>query len=161
MSQPSTAHLQDSVLLTADGKVELFQITLLSGAAFYFKNNDTVTYQGLTYEGVALSFSGSKRTSNEETPRPTLTLVNPAGVLSQQVLAEAFDFAAVIRRQVLRAELDAGTGTPYEEKYFISRTNGLTKRQVTFELRGYSDRFNAQVPARMFIIPDFPMVTLS
>lgn len=160
MSLPPSSHQQDAVLLTGDGKVDLFEIITIGGEKFYLKNNDTVTYNNITYEGAYVQFSGSKRTSNEETPRPSLTLVNPEGVLSRYVLNEMFDFGQVIRRQVLRTDLDNNTGNVYEEKYFISRATALTKRSVTFELRGYSDRFNAMIPARMYTLPDFPMVSL-
>lgn len=160
MSLPPTDHQWDAVKLTGDGKVDLFEIVCLDGMKFFLKNSDTVTYNSVTYEGVALQFGGSRRTSKEETPRPSLTLVNPEGVLSQYVLDELFDFGKVVRRQLLRAELDGNTGAPYEEKYFIARATSLTKRSVTFELRGYSDRFNANIPARMYILPDFPMVSL-
>ena len=44
-------HAIDAQKMESDGIVDLFEIHMLSGARFYFKNNDRVDWQGKTYEG--------------------------------------------------------------------------------------------------------------
>lgn len=160
MSLPPPAMLDDATLLVGDGIVELFEVRPINGTVLYVKANDTVTYQGKTYEGLAIEMKGAGRSSDEQVKRPTLAIANPEGLFSQDIAAGDLDFATLIRRRVLRKDLLANVGRFHEEKWLVSRCTSLTKYSASFELRAPSDRFNAMIPARMFILPEFPLVTL-
>lgn len=160
MSLPPQAQLDDATLLMGDGIVELFEIRPLGGSVLYIKANDTVVYQGKTYEGIAIELRGAGRSSDEQVKRPTMAVANPEGLFSQDIAAGHLDFATVTRRRVLRKDLLANVGRFHDETWLVGRCTSLTKYSASFELRAPSDRFNALVPARMFILPEFPLVTL-
>lgn len=160
MSLPPQAQLEDATLLQGDGIVELFEVRTLGGAFIYAKANDTVTFQGKTYEGIAVELRGAGRSSDEQAKRPTLSVANPEGLFSQNIAAGDLDFATVVRRRVLRADLLADIGRFHEEKWLVRRCTSLTKHSASFELSPPGDRFNALIPARLFILPEFPLVTM-
>lgn len=153
-------HLTDATLLTADGIVELFEIVMLDGSLLRVKNDNTVTYMGITYEGYAIELKGAGRTSDEQVKRPTLSIVNPNGVFTDRVINGKFEFAKLYRRRVLYNDLLVNSGRYVEEMWLITRCTALAQTMMSFELRAPSDRFNTILPARMFILPEFPLVVL-
>lgn len=159
MSIPDN-HLVDATLLTADGMVELFEIQTLSNTLLRFKSDNTVTYLGNLYEGMAVELKGAGRSSDEQVKRPSLTIVNPEGVLSQRIANGEFEFARVYRRRILYQDMLNNINRYQEEMWLITHCSALNRVTASFELRSPSDRFNTILPARMFILPEFPLVTL-
>lgn len=154
------AQVEDSHKLTADGYVDLFEITLLTGSVLYLKSNDTVIYRSRTYQGTAIKISGVEKYADEKDSRPQMVMVNPDGIYGEFIKAGLLDYALVKRIRVLREDLLANRDVKTEQRWRIWRISALTNEAVTCELRSVVDRFNALIPGRMFIPPEFPLVTL-
>lgn len=155
-----TSIADDRVKLTADGIVELVRVELATGGTLFLKNNDTVTWQGHSWEGVAMQFQGYANSSDEELSRPTLSIANPDGILSQYILNGALEKSVVKRIRVLRANLLANQNIFEQQSWYISRVVSVNKTMAVFELRNPIDGPNFQCPARMYLPPDFPAVQL-
>lgn len=156
-----TTIAEDRVKLTADGIVELVQIELALGGTLRLKNNDTVTWQGNEWEGLALQFQGYGNSADEELSRPTLSIANPEGVLSQYILSGQLEKSIVKRIRVLRQNLLADLNIFEQQSWYISRVITVNKLMASFELRNPLDGPNFLCPARMFLPPDFPAVSLT
>lgn len=161
MSYP-IEHLQEAQKLTADAEVDLFTITLVSAPlVFRFKNNDTVTWQGYVYEGMGCSMPGDRRSADEEEGRPTLRVMNPAGIFNKPAMDGMLDRAIITRKTVLREHLDANVNIFIQRMWYVERVKELISGQVLgLELRSMTDLPNFQLPVRQFIPPEFPTVSL-
>jgi lambda family phage minor tail protein L len=153
-------HAEDRVKLEADGIVDLFKIELRTGGVLRLKNNDDATWQGFTWEGVAINLSGVHSSSDGEMSRPTLVLANPQGVLSQYIINGYLEKSVVKRIRVLRQNLDGNVNLFDQQSWFISRVASINRANVRFELRNPIDGPNFLCPYRMFLPPDFPAVSL-
>jgi lambda family phage minor tail protein L len=157
-----TTHAEDSVKLEADGIIDLYRIDLTSGGGTLFlKANDTVTWQGHTWEGIAIQLSGYANSSDEEMSRPQLTVANPEGVLSQYVLNGHMEKALVKRIRVLRQNLLANLNIFDQQSWYVIRVSSVNRVMIAFELRNPIDGPNFLCPARMFLPPEFPAVSLN
>lgn len=155
-------HLIDSKKLEADGYVELFEIELPSNQGkIYLKSDNDVTWQGNTYEGIAIKLDGVSKSSSEETSRPKLSIWNPSGVFSYLVDKGSLDNATIYRIRVLRQHLEEDMPIFRKQQWRVSRISSITRRNIAMELRDQLDGQFFQVPGRMFIPPDFPQVSLS
>jgi lambda family phage minor tail protein L len=152
--------LEDGEQLEADGIVELFEIVCPNGLSLALKQNDTVSYMGKTYEGTAIQISGVSKRSDGEQSRPTLTVTNPLGIYNTLAVSGNFEFARVDRTRVLRKHLLANLDVKQVNSWYIYQVAQCDDEVISFSLRAITDRFNSYLPARMFIPPDFPMVTL-
>jgi lambda family phage minor tail protein L len=153
-------HAEDRVKLEADGIVDLFKIELRDGGTLRLKNNDTVTWQGASWEGIAIQLSGVHSSTDGELSRPTLTLANPQGVLSQYIINGHLEKSIVKRQRVLKQNLDLNLNIYEQQSWFISRVASINKLTVSFELRNPIDGPNFLSPYRMFLPPDFPAVSI-
>lgn len=163
MSTP-IEHVQESQKLTADGLVDLFEITLVgtpSPVVICLTNGEECVWQSKVYEAHAVKISSIARSTDSERPRPTLTMFNPFGVVNAYAFQGYFDGAKVIRRRVLKQHIDSNTGLSDNQFWYISKTKELVAGQsAAFELRMLSDGPEHQIPARMFTPPAFPFVTI-
>lgn len=155
-----TTHEEDSHKLQGDAYVDLFQIELTDGAVLYLKQNNTVTWQGDEYEGYGLKIEGVSRNAGDETPRPKLHLANPEGVFSAVVRAGRLDNALVKRLRVLKSDIETNTNLYREESWRVRRVSQVTREYIVLDLRDQLDGQFFLTPARMFIPPEFPQVTL-
>ena len=155
-----TSHLNDAMLLDADGKIHLYEITLSTGLNLYAKRFTSGTWQGKTYGVMEIVMSEVKRNSDGEAARPTLQMLNPEGLFTLSVLNGDWDMAPVIRRTVLRTHFETNVGIAVVERWFISRVTQCDHNSIAFELRSPADRMNALIPVRTFSPPDFPFVNL-
>lgn len=163
MSTPN-AHLAEAQKLTADALVDLFEVFLVGapgGTYVRFTNGQTVTWQTKTYEQLGCKFSTVSRTAEGERSRPTLTVINPAGIFNSYAFKGYFEQATLIRKRVLLQHLASNTALSDDTVWYISRVKEMIADQsVTFELRALSDGPDLMIPARVFIPPSFPFVTL-
>lgn len=156
------SHLEEAQKLTADAEVSLFQITLpQDGVIFRFKNNDTVTWRGNTYEGIACNLSGEGMSADDQESRPTLRVMNPDGIFNAPALDGRLYRAIVTRRKVLRRHLDSNVNIFSQRMWFVERPKEIISGQyVTLELRNMAEGPNFQIPARMYVPPEFPLVSM-
>lgn len=161
MTTPVT-HVAEAQKLTADALVDLYEINLVGvEVTLRFKNENTVTWQSNEYEGIAIKMSGDRRTADDEESRPTLQMMNPAGIFNAHIRAGYLDLATVIRKRVLGAHLTGDVNLSDDRMWYVSRVREMiTNQGVTLELRSMSDGPNFMLPVRMFIPPDFKAVTL-
>lgn len=156
------SHIEDSFKLEADGKVDLFQIHLAgSNAKLYLKLNNSVTWQGNTYEGTGIKLEGVAKYSDDQVARPKLTLFNPNGVYNSFVDQGFLDNGLIIRYRILKEHLDANLNIFMRQQWRISRVANLKSYYIVLELRDLMDGQAFQCPGRMFIPPEFSKVSLS
>jgi phage-related protein len=150
---------QDAVKLTGDGRVFLYRFDLHLGGIMLFTPNQQVTWQGDTYESHGITFSGYKRTSDEQLSRPSLTLFNPEGQFSAQVLNAKLEFSVVTRFEVLRNHLLADLNIFRKTTWYVNAVVNLTPAVLSLELRNILDGPNFTLPPRKYVAPDYPTVS--
>lgn len=164
-----TSHVSEALKLTADSRVVLYEIALKNipnggQAVVRFRDGpmgSTTQWNGDTYDHLACQFSGFQRSSEDEKNRPTLRLLNPVGLFNAPAFNGQFDGSILTRYHVLRTHLERNIAIADNEVWFIGRVKELiTGQSISFELRALSDGPDQLIPARMFIPPDFPLVTL-
>ena len=160
MTDIPASHAQDALKLTADAYVDLFEITLRPSGKLYLKSNNDIEWQGKTWEGIALQLTGVFQNSGEESSRPRLNIVNPAGIFSAFIANNAIDRATINRYRVLKAHIDANTNIYRRQTWTVGRVASLNSKMIGLELRELSDGPNVLLPARVFAPPDFPVVSL-
>jgi len=153
-------HNIDRVKLTSEAIVELFRLELIGGGTIFLKNDNTVTWQGHTWEGLALNVTGYSNNSDQELSRPTLSIANPEGILSQYIISGAMEKAIVKRIRVLKSNLDSNLNIFEQHSWYISRVIVINKAVISFELRNPVDGPQFQLPPRKFLPPEYPAVRL-
>lgn len=155
-----TSHEVDAHLLTADGKVDLYKITLTNGSVIYIKSNNDVTWQGNTYTGTVVQLTENNQSSDGQLARPKLMFANPLAAYSPLVAQGTLNNATVVRYRVLLADLLANNNIYQQNTWRLRRITALDRNQVTCELRDTIDGQYFTIPYRKFSYPDFPTVTL-
>lgn len=164
------SHIVEAQKLTADGYVDLFEIVYdawrndidySNNARSYIKDNNPVLWQNHTYEGIACKIAGVGNSADEQVSRPTFTIMNPDGVFSSLVLQGRLEAALVIRKRVLKQHIDTNVADCITQTWRVSRVASCTNENITLELRDQLDGQTFVVPARMFIPPEFPFVSLT
>ena len=167
MTRPSN-HVDEALKLTADGLVHLYELALRNvpeGGQPVVRFRDgpmgtSTTWGGNTYEHLACKMSGSTRSSEGERSRPTLQVMNPVGVFNDAAFKGRFDGAFLTKYIVLRRHIEQSIRVADTEMWFVGRVKDLVAGQsISFELRSLSDGPEQLVPARMYIPPNFPLVT--
>lgn len=161
MSVPQS-HAEEALKLTADAEVDLFELNIpQTSAVFRFKNNDTVEWQGHVWEGIACQMGGESYSADGQEARPTISVVNPEGIFNEPVMDKLLYRAVLTRKRVLRQHLDANVNIFVQRMWFVERPKELISGQlVSLELRSMVEGPNFQIPARMYIPPEFPTVSL-
>jgi phage-related protein len=158
---PPIEHVEDAFKLESDGKIHLFEIWLRSGGRIYLKNNNTVTWQGHSYENIAIALTGVGSYSDDKQSRPTLNIVNPKGIFAPLIRDGEANRAQVHRIMVLKQHLLADLPIFQRQTWQITRVVALIKdKAMSFELRQLTDGPNFTAPARMYLPPEFPLVSL-
>ncbi|GJE78092.1 phage minor tail protein L [Methylorubrum suomiense] len=164
-----TSHVDEGLKLTADGEIVFWEIALKNvpnngTAVIRFRDgpmDQTTQWNGKVWEHLACKLSGERRSAEAEKNRPTLRLMNPVGVFNEAAFQRRFDGAVIQKFTVLRRHVEANIALSNNEIFFIGRVKDLvTGQSISFELRHLSDGPDHLVPARMYIPPDFPFVTL-
>lgn len=154
------SHRENNEKLVADGYVELFEIKLRNGSYLYLKQNNTVQWQGKTWNGVPLSFEGYSSAAGDKLSRPLLTVVNPEGSFSTFVRDGHIIRAVVTRYSVLYDDILNDRNVYHKKVWVAWNIPQMTRDMIQLELRNPMDGVNFEVPARMYIPPEFPSVTL-
>lgn len=152
-------HKKENLNLIGEPYVDLFEIELKNGTHIYLKNNEDVTWSGRTWEGYPIIFSGYEITS-DQLSRPSMKLINPEGVFSSIFVSGDIDKSMVYRYRVLRKHIDEDKPIYQRMMWILWNIKTITKDYVEFELRNPMDGNNFNIPARQYIPPEFPLVTL-
>lgn len=168
--------LEDAQKLIADGIVQLYEITLADNSKIYLKQDNSVTWNNHTWTGIPILFEGYSTAQGDSYSRPTLSIANPDTIneldgsarstLSSLVLpVEGYPYgllnrAKVTRYLVLYEDLKADRAIYQKKEWVIWFIKTINKNVIQVELRNYMDGVNFDVPARMYIPPEFPFVTL-
>lgn len=162
MTNTPLSHIQESQKLTADAQIDLYEITLKNlPVVFRLKNNNTVVWRGNEYEGMACRLQGDTRLADGEESRASLQIVNPFGIFNAPAMAGELDLATVVRKRVLLQHLENNTNIFEQRMWYVGRISELISGQsVTLELRNMTEGQSYQIPVRMYIPPEFPLVSL-
>lgn len=158
-----SSHLTEATKMVADAAIDLFECRLKTTPAtiVYFYDGPPVVWQGKTFDQVAVRLDGDKRAAEGAEARPTLTVINPLGVFNQFAFDGVFDYATVIRYRVLKSDLNANLNVFQRRMWYVARVQQVLANQgLTLELRNMSEGANFMIPVRMFMPPEFPLVTL-
>lgn len=157
-------HATDSLKLTADGVVELFELTSLAGGTLRFKNDNTVTYRGNEYSGLPVSFSSMEMSAQGTPTKPRMTVgeVNRDFSVFKPLVADGLlEGAVVIYTRILLANLQANSTIRETRTFSVKKVTGYGRSQVSFELATASDGMRFTIPHRQILPPAFPAVLIS
>lgn len=154
------SHRENNEKLVSDGYVHLFEIKLRNGEYLYFKENNTVKWQGRTWTGIPMAFEGYSSASGESLSRPTLSIANPEGSFSTFIRDGILLRSVITRYSVLYQDI-LNDNNIYQKKVWVAwNVPQLSRDMLQLELRNPMDGVNFDVPARMYLPPEFPSVTL-
>ena len=154
-------HTNDSKKLTADSLVDLFKIILNDGVScLYLHSGASITWQGNVWEGIGLKMAGVMNGSDEEVSRPTLNIMNPNGYFSAYIAGGSLNSATIIRYRVLGTNITNNLPIYLQQSWKMMRVMSLTRSAIQLQLREDIDGPVFTIPARLFLMPDFPSVSL-
>lgn len=175
-------HLEDAQKLTAEGILQFYEIKLINNTYLYLKPDNSVHWNGNDWTGIPILFEGYSTAQADTYSRPTLSIANPDYInaqdgnarssLSSLVLPSAeypyglLNRATVNRYLVLSDNVYTDQTDPdwrpiYQKKtWIIWFIKTINKNMVQVELRNPMDGVNFDVPARMYMPPEFPFVSL-
>jgi phage-related protein len=160
VSAPLT-HVEESLKLSADAYVDLFEVRLTSGATVYFWNGVSREWQGNTYEQLACQMQGDTITSDGKYSRPQLTVVSPSKIFGPFAAEGLLDLALVTRKRLLQDDYLNNVPVFQQNVWLIGRVVQVSSQAVTVELRQTTDMPVWMTPKRTFNPPKFPFVVLS
>lgn len=162
MTSPYEHIVEAQKLTDADAHIDLFQIALKNQpVVFRFKNNNTVVWRGNEYEGMACHLTGDSRTADGEEARSTLRIMNPFGIFNHPARQGDLDLAVVTRKRVLLQHIESNADIFEQRMWYVGRVAELISGQsVSLELRNMTEGPGYQIPVRMYIPPEFPLVSL-
>lgn len=161
MTSIPAEHRVDSVKLQADAQYDLFQIQLTDGQILYLSPRDTVTWQGDVYDSIAIHLTGVGKRADDEKSRPKLTIMNFEGIFNV-LIAQKIVYGATVRRyRVLGANIEANRNIAEIQSWKVRRPERLTRSVIVLQLADQLDGQFFILPARQFLPPEFPTVSLS
>lgn len=153
-------HRVNNEKLVSDGYVYLFEIELNNGSYLYFKENNSVNWQGKTWTGIPLSFEGYSSASGETLSRPTLSVANPEGSFSTFIRDGHLIRSVIKRYAVLYSDILNNNNVYQVKTWLVWNVPQMTKDMIQLELRNPMDGVNFNIPARAYMPPEFPSVSL-
>lgn len=157
-------HIQDSHKLTADGRVELFELTPAGGSGtIRFKNDNDVTWMGDLYRGLPLALTGEKKNSDVGLSMPKLQIGQPNIDLSEfkGLIQDGYlDNAVIIKTTVLLDNLINNRLIRETQPYRVKRIEQYSRSQITMQLATLSDSLGFSLPYRTYNPPAFPSVQM-
>ena len=154
------SHLSANEKLEGEAYFDLFEVHFNPSGVFYFHRNSEVTWQGNTYQGWAVTLNEVARYASEERARPTLAVMNIDGALSPFVADGSFNRAVLKRKRVLKQHILSDEDVKQETIWMMWMPKTLNKNVMEFELRTFSDGQNFTLPARKFMPPEWPYISL-
>lgn len=161
-------HKEENLKLSADGYVDLFHIQMRDGTNLRLrKEGDTVDWQGHTWEGVPISFTGYELKNDGQVSRPKFRVVNPNHVFTAILVSRdeygfsPLDKATIYRYRVLRRDIEQNRPVYQLLFWTIWNITNINTNYVEMELRNAGDGNNFYVPYRRFVPPEFPTVSFT
>lgn len=154
--------IADAHKLTADAQVDLFKLTAVGGASIYFKSDNDVTWQGNTYYGLPLQFTGENTSAQTGSPQPRLTVGQEGINLSffkPMIFDKTIDGATVTRSTILLDDLVNNRLVRTLRYYRVRRIESYSRSVINLSLATLSDSLGFTLPFRSFVPPAFPAVT--
>lgn len=153
-------HLEESLKLEADKPIDLWEIVLKNTSTrIYARYGPTVTWQGHEYQKMGIQLTEESEHADDQNGRPTLTVVNPDGLFGPFAAAGYLELATVYRRRVHQVHLNANANIYEQRVWFVGRIVGVRPQAIQLELRGANDIPNFLIPPRMYLAPEFPIVS--
>lgn len=168
--------LEDAQRLIADGLVQLYEVKLADGTTYNWKQDDSVTWNGATWTGIPILFEGYSTAQGDSYSRPTLTIANPDVLSANDEYAhstmaaliqpqDGYEYGLLYRAKITRYLVlydDLKNNRPiYQKKsWIVWHIKLINRNMIQVELRNPMDGVNFDIPARMYIPPEFPFVTL-
>jgi phage-related protein len=153
-------HVSENQNVEGKAYVTLFRVTLRSGSRLLLKSNNDVTWQGDLYEGIGIQMTGVGSYADDRVSRPNLQVQNPKGIFKPLVRDGELNRATITRLKVLKRDIESDTNVFQAQSWQVSRISSMDNIYITLELRGLTDGQNFTVPARRYIPPEFPLVSL-
>jgi phage-related protein len=147
--------------MEGDGLRSLWEIRLsVVPTIVRFRNGPTTTWQGVTWNSHGCSLAGEAYNADDEVARPSLTIANPENMYGAFAEAGYFDMALVVRKQVLQDHLDRDIPMWQQNIWLCGRVAAVNDQIIQLELRSPYDLPKWKTPARKFMPPDYPFVTI-
>ncbi len=154
------SHRLENEKLVADGYVQLFEIKLRDGSYLTIKDKNSVYWQETHWTGIPIIFEGWQTASSDSLSRPSLRIANPEGAFSTFIRDGLLIRAKVTRFLVLYDDILNDRNIYQSKSWVVWNNPQLTENIISLELRNPLDGVNFNVPARMYIPPEFPSVQL-
>ena len=155
-------HIANALSLEADGEVWLFELHPLAGGSVYFKSDDSIIWQGNTYEGIPCSLTGEEF-DTAKMPQPRLRigqedvdLLPFKGLIHDGYL----DGATIIRHKILVDDLINNRNIKQSTYFRVKNPESYSRTQISLVLASYSSAVKQTLPFRQYVPPDFPWVEL-
>jgi phage-related protein len=164
MSSLPIEHVTDSLKLTADGMVELFELTPLAGGTLRFKNDNTVMWRGNEFTGLPVSFTDMVMTAQGSSTKPRMTIgeVNRDFSVFKPLVADGLlEGATVVYTRIKLEQMLANSLVRETRVFTIKRVSGYSRSQVSIEMATASDGLRFTIPHRQILPPAFPAVLIS
>lgn len=163
MREDIPGSISDSVYELEPGAlVELFMLELqdVGDTIIYLQAHKEVTWQGNVYVSLPCNITGVSQSVDGEKSRPKFTVANPQSLFSSQVQNGALDNALLTQYKIMKADLDLDLDVKMSSIWRVTRIPSMNFKALTMELRTALDGPSFKVPARTFIPPFFPHVSL-
>lgn len=156
-------HIEDALKLEeADARIDLFELSPLSGGTIYFKSDNNVTWRGQLYEGLPMQFSGEEF-DLEKTPEPQLQIGQEDLDLlpfKGLVFDGYLEGATLVRKRVLLDDLLNDRDIKQETSFRVKRVSQYSRVSITMVLSSFSSAIRQTVPFRQYLPPAFPYLQL-
>lgn len=164
MSDLPVQHVTDSLKLTADAVVELFEFTSVIGGVVRFKNENTVTWRGNEYFGLPVSLTGLEQTAQGGTLQPKMTVGAPDRDFSffKPLVSDGLlEGGILVYTRILLANLLSNSNIRETQVFTVKQVTGYGRSQVSFQMATASDGLRFTIPHRQVLPPAFPAVLIS
>lgn len=158
-----TPFIEEALKLNPEGYVELIEIYLPAVAEDYylrFTNQADIEWNNATWEGLGIQITGINVAGVGEINRPTLQVMNPAGIFSAYIAQGKLNRGTVTRYRVMVRHIRSGEAISLRQIWKIGRTISLNRDTVSLELKSFTDGHAFMIPARQFFPPEFTHVKL-
>lgn len=163
MTTIPASHITDAQKLEADGIVELFELSPISGGTLYFKRGNTQTWQGNEYVGLPCGLSDWKQSAEKVAVQPRLTIGEEnidLSIFKPLLFDGTVDGAAVIYRRVLLDHIIANSPISQIAHFRVKRVESYSRSRVILGLSSASDSINFTLPNLQYFPPAYPAVSL-
>lgn len=162
MSSIPAANIQESLKLSADAEIDLFQLTPTDGSGtLFFKADAPLTWAGQLYVGLPLLLSGEKLSSDQSVEQPKLTIGQPnldLSVFKPLIYDGALDNAVILRLRGLLGNFLAGLNIVETKTFRVKRIDSYQRTRIEMTLAPVSDALDFTLPIRQYLPPDFQAV---